>query len=83
MQVESLETRGRGVTERESLGMSELKNVVFFEQLQWMPPPLDPELWVNDDSQARSECGNESENLGILNLGLHPRGVLFQLHVSK
>jgi len=61
-------TRGLGVTEGETLGMSELKNVVFFEQPQWKSPH--PDLRMNDDSQAQSE-ENESENLKTPNLHLH------------
>jgi hypothetical protein len=51
-------------------GVSELKNTVFFERLQWKPPHL--ELRMND-SQAQSEQENGSENLQIPNLDLRSR----------
>jgi hypothetical protein len=74
VQVESLAARGRGVTERESFGVSEPMDAAFFVQLQWKRPPHH-EIRMNDDSQARPEYENESENRRISSLDLRPHRV--------
>jgi len=73
VQVELPAARGNGVTERENLGMNELKNVRSFEQSQLKPPHLG--LRMGGDSQAQSEHESGSESQRISDLDLHPRGV--------